>query len=541
MESNCDNKFKHIEVIARLFRQCCRQAPAMLERIPGAGSGRQYFLLADNEGRKLIATVGESMQENIAFISLSRMFAEKGIDFMPRILATSPDNMIYLQTYAGNRSLYEQLAPSRQHGEYTAADTLLLEEAMVKAARMHCAGADDFDFTKCYPSACFDYRLVRWDMNYFKYCFLRILGEEFNESTLQEDFDRLEQRIMQDSDRWTDFMHRDFQSRNIMLDGNGPDTKMYVIDFQGGRRGPGVYDVASFLWQAKAKYPQPLRNHLIDRYIEERCKIQPTFCADNFRQSLPYFVLLRTLQVLGAYGYRGLIEKKKHFIESLPFGVDNLYQLFYDRDLPDTFRVLEEELPTLAALAEKVAQRHGSRATNADRDAHTFTVDETTPLTVSVTSFSYKKGIPTDPSGNGGGFVFDCRAPHNPGRYAPFKHLTGRDKPVRDFLEADGEILPFIAKCEKIVDASVERYIQRGFTSLSVCFGCTGGQHRSVYSAEALARHISNKYGVKVQLCHREQGISETLPARRCTVVFDSWLRDPQKPLIIPEEGGEKN
>lgn len=288
-------------------------------------------------------------------------------------------------------------------------------------------------------------------------------------------------------------MVRDFQSRNVMV---GADGRLTLIDFQGGRRGPAEYDVASMLWQAKAHIPSELKNQLIDEYISRRKVLDSLFDEGRFRSRLPLLVLLRTLQVLGAYGFRGLVQGKSHFLESIPAGLENL------RD------VVTDEFPELKRIAALLMPP---------------------PLKVTVGSFSYKKGLPDDPSGNGGGFVFDCRATHNPGRYVPFQHLTGRDKEVVDFLETDGEILPFLQHATALTDATVERYLQRGFTSLSVWFGCTGGQHRSVYCAEHVARHLNKKYGVAVALVHREQHIKEELPGCPLPVKFDSYLKNPQK------------
>jgi hypothetical protein len=280
-------------------------------------------------------------------------------------------------------------------------------------------------------------------------------------------------------------MYRDFQSRNVMI----KDGQPYFIDFQGGRRGPLHYDVASFLWQARANFSDELRAELLEDYIGALKELRE-INADEFRKQLKHFVLFRTLQVLGAYGFRGSFEKKPHFLQSIPFALKNLRQLLHE-DM-SAYPYLAEILRQLCDL-EQFQDRAPSQH-----------------LVVKVYSFSYKKGIPYDDSGNGGGFVFDCRALHNPGRYAQYAKLTGLDQPVIDFLEEDGEVQPFLEQAYQLVDASVQRYKERGFTSLMVSFGCTGGQHRSVYTAQKMAEHIHQKFDVEVQLIHREQNIKTT-------------------------------
>lgn len=343
------------------------------------------------------------------------------------------------------------------------------------------------DFGYCYPLAEFNRRSILWDLNYFKYCFLKTTGLEFQENLLEDDFEHMADALLQIQPQV--FMYRDFQSRNVML----REGKPYFIDFQGGRKGPFYYDVASFLWQAKANYPDSLRQELIDEYLDA---LQPyhTIGKEQFLATLRHFVLFRTLQVLGAYGFRGYFEKKAHFIQSVPYAIENLRQLL-ETDFP--------EYPYLCLVLRKLTELPQFASVHNRRK-----------LTVRVMSFSYKKGIPEDPSGNGGGYVFDCRAVHNPGKYEQYKQLTGRDKPVIDFLEQDGEILRFLEHVDALVDAHVQRFLERGFTNLSICFGCTGGQHRSVYSAEHVAHHLNEKFGVRIQLIHREQHIEQTLEAR---------------------------
>ena len=287
-------------------------------------------------------------------------------------------------------------------------------------------------------------------------------------------------------DPFSTFMYRDFQSRNVML----KDGEPYFIDFQGGRKGPVFYDVASFLWQAKANFPATLRQELAETYLEALSAYQPVV-RTAFMERLRHFVLFRTLQVLGAYGFRGYFERKTHFLQSVPYAVENLRVL------------LETDFPAYPYLCQMLREMTGLPAFAYERNKQ--------KLTVRVLSFSYKKGIPEDPSGNGGGYVFDCRSVHNPGRYEQYRSLTGRDEPVIRFLEDDGEITRFLEHVDGLVDAHVHRYLERGFTHLTVCFGCTGGQHRSVYSAEHVARHLHAKFGIRVELEHREQHYKEVL------------------------------
>lgn len=305
---------------------------------------------------------------------------------------------------------------------------------------------------------------------------------EFQEDRLEDDFQKMSDVLLRNSS--ATFLYRDFQSRNVMIKDGAP----WFIDFQEGRKGPVYYDVASFLWQAKAKYPEELRQELVAEYIHALKKYIPVD-ETYFLSQLRHFVLFRTLQVLGAYGFRGYFEKKPHFIQSVPFAIDNLRQLLKEEyvEYPYLCAVLRE-LTGLKQFSDDLKKRI---------------------LEVKVISFAYKKGIPNDPTGNGGGFVFDCRAINNPGKYERYNHFTGLDEPVIHFLEEDGEITQFLEQAYHMVDNSVKRYMDRGFTNLMVCFGCTGGRHRSVYSAQHVAEHLHSKFGIKVHLIHREQNIEE--------------------------------
>lgn len=472
------------ELLAQLYQSYTGEAPTSIEPLPGAGSNRKYFRLKGKES--LIGVYGTSTEENRAFIYMARHFSQKGLP-VPRILAEAADQSAYLQDDLGDISLFQFIKQGRESGNFSDEETNILKQTIRLLPQIQFEGSKDMDFSYCYPLATFNHRSVLWDLNYFKYCFLKATGLEFQENLLEDDFERMADTLLQIEPQV--FMYRDFQSRNIMI----REEKPYFIDFQGGRKGPFYYDVASFLWQAKANYPDSLRQELLDEYLDA---LRPYNAIDKeqFLTTLRHFVLFRTLQVLGAYGFRGYFEKKAHFIQSVPYAIENLRQLL-ETDFP--------EYPYLCLMLRKLTELPQFASIRNRRK-----------LTVRVMSFSYKKGILEDPSGNGGGYVFDCRAVHNPGKYEQYKQLTGRDKPVIDFLEQDGEILQFLEHVDALADAHVQRFLERGFTNLSICFGCTGGQHRSVYSAEHVAHHLNEKFGVRIRLIHREQHIEQILEPR---------------------------
>lgn len=467
------------DILETLYKTFTGKAPEAIEPLPGAGSNRRYFRLKGEQ--TLIGVIGTSVEENRTFLYMASHFHHKGLP-VPRVFAVSDDQNAYLQEDLGNTQLFD-LIKNRRGQDFDEPTLKLLTRTMQDLARFQFKGAEGMDFGKCYPQPEFNRRSALWDLNYFKYCFLKATGTEFQEDRLEDDFERMADTLAQASPRA--FMYRDFQSRNVMISQESP----RFIDFQGGRRGPVLYDVASFLWQAKANFPDNLRRKLAEVYRQAFQAYCPMDAAD-FENQLRLFVLFRTLQVLGAYGFRGYFEQKPHFLESIPYAIANLQAL------------LEEPYPEYPYLCKVLKTMAGQKQFAAAYNRR--------KLTVRVMSFSYRKGIPEDPSENGGGYVFDCRGVHNPGRYDRYKPLTGRDEPVIRFLEEDGEILRFLEHTDALVDAHVERYLERGFTHLQVCFGCTGGQHRSVYSAQHTAEHLHRKYGIRVELIHREQQIRET-------------------------------
>lgn len=449
---------------------------ASVSPIVGSASDRRYFRLCGPAG-SAIGVLGTDRRENETFTYIDSLMRERGID-APRIYGVSPDGMAYLQQDLGDVSLLNLL--------HTPQGDALVRRVMETLPDIQFGL--HIDDSRLYPVRQMGLREAMWDLNYFKYCFLKVTGLTFDEEALENDFRSLAEELWKENGLMA-YIYRDCQSRNVMVN----DGRIWWIDFQSMRRGPVLYDVASFLWQARAGFSGAEREAFADvyhaslqRYV--RCG------RDEFHRMLRRMALMRTLQVLGAYGLRGLTEHKARFVQTIPAALANAVSLCTE----DTARAF----PELTRILREAASLERFRPSPSDGK-----------LYVSVFSFSYKKGYPEDLSGNGGGFMFDCRAMHNPGRYDEYKPLTGRDIPVIEFLENRGEVQPFLEAARTLCDPAVDRYIKRGFTSLQIGFGCTGGRHRSVYCAEKMGQHLAGKFGDKaiITLIHREQGITETL------------------------------
>ncbi len=473
-----------LEDIRNLYIDKFGVEPLEITKLCGAGSNRVYYRLS-GEAASVIGVVGTSVEENRAFVALSIAFAESAVP-APEVLAVSDDGLCYLQTDLGDDTLFSTMKQSRDAGCFLQKDVDMLCEVMSHLPHIQYRVPEFFDFSLCYPVSDFNQRTVMWDLNYFKYCFLKGVGIEFDENVLEDEFCRMTALLLAENE--DTFMYRDFQSRNVMICGGEP----CFIDFQGGRKGPIYYDVASFVGQARACYTPDVVEKMIDAYLASLETYKKVDRAD-FVAKLSLFRVFRLLQNLGAYGYRGLFERKKAFVEVIPSAVEQL---------KEQLSAFTNEFPYIYSLVCKIAE------------LPLFVKDEIKELTVDVVSFSYRRGIPDDTSGNGGGFVFDCRAIHNPGRYEPYKKLTGMDAPVIEFLEKESNIAEFLENAYALVDEMVVTYKSRGFTHIQVCCGCTGGQHRSVYAAEHIAHHVADKFGVKVVVTHMMQNVKYVLPAK---------------------------
>jgi aminoglycoside/choline kinase family phosphotransferase len=465
-----------------LYQAWAGQRASDILILPRAGSDRLYFRIG-RPGPVVIGVYNHDRRENEAFVAFSRHFHAMGAP-VPEVYAQDLDNGVYLQQDLGDLSLLQFLEQERRGGEFPESALRLYGQSLAALAKLQIEGAEGIDWSLCQPRPAFDRQSMAWDLSYFKYYFLKVAKVPFDEQALEDDFDSLCTFLL--STEHQGFMHRDFQARNIMVH----EGKPYFIDFQGGRQGALQYDVASLLFQAKARIPAELRAALIEGYLDT---VETYFPVDRdaFHVHFNGFLLIRTLQVLGSYGYRGLYERRAHFLESIPFALDHLQWLLDSGKMPAGLPHLTE---TLHAILESPAIRAFGRPPQQAPD-----------LTVRIRSFSYRVGIPVDPSDNGGGFVFDCRAIHNPGRYPIYKSQTGRDQPVIDFLLQHSKVAGYLEHVYALVDASVVDYARRGFTDLMVSFGCTGGQHRSVYCADQLAQRIQKRFGAKVELIHIEQ------------------------------------
>ncbi|MCR4966115.1 MAG: phosphotransferase [Bacteroidales bacterium] len=444
-----------------------------------SGSHRRYYRLIMKNGDVFIGTFNDDVAENQAFFTYTRFFEQKGFA-VPHLIAVHEDQKHYLQSDLGDTTLYDLLCKTRD-GQKLSPEVIDYYKQVVQALPdIQLSGRDNFDFSVAYPRYAFDRQSMQWDLNYFKYYFLKLANIPFNEQKLEDDYQSLMDYLLTADSEY--FLYRDFQSRNIMVHNNG----VYFIDYQGGRKGALQYDVASLLYDAKADLSEEFRAHLLNLYLDTLSqKIEVD--RDAFVSYFHGFVLIRILQAMGTYGYRGYYERKTHFLQSVPFAVRNLERLLNQMHLPIELPELTATLRTL--IASDLVKPY----------------QPTTSLTVQVQSFSFKKGIPTDPSGNGGGFVFDCRALPNPGREKQFAHNTGRDECVIQYLEKYPQVSDFKKNVNGLVDAAVINYIDRKFDHLMVSFGCTGGQHRSVYFAEQMARHLRERFpNINVDLRHIE-------------------------------------
>ena len=469
-----------IDEIQKVFEQFSKEPITRIDRLPQAGSERHYFRLHTAKNT-YIATYGANIKENAAFIYFSNQFQQQQLS-TPQILYCSADNKIYFQQDFGDVSLLNQL----EENGFSDPIYLLFKKSLQQLAQLQVKGDEVIDYSKCLTNAEFGKQAILADLLYFKYYFLDALRRPYDKQKLLNDFEALSDFLSQTEYKY--FMFRDFQSRNIMVT---PDSEVHFIDYQGGMKGAPQYDVASLLWQAKANLPDQWKKSLLEDYIDafEKLVNRPVD-RDLFRSQYNGYVLIRLLQVLGAYGFRGLFERKAHFLTSIPLALQNL-QWFTNHHslglaLPEFTKVLE------LCSSEKVIKEFTPLQATAD-----------TPLIVAVNSFSFiQNGYPKDETQNGGGFVFDMRGILNPGRFDEYKHLSGLDKPVKDFLEQRTKMPDFLNSVYSMIDISVEEYIRRDFENLVINFGCTGGQHRSVYAAEAIARHLRNKFKVNIELTH---------------------------------------
>jgi aminoglycoside/choline kinase family phosphotransferase len=465
------------DIVTDIFIETFKSSPKQINQLPQSGSSRLYFRINDSN-RAVIATYNENTRENEAFIYISKHLKNKNIP-VPDILAQNLEKHCYLQEDLGKETLHEYLRKIKSRSDFKKLRKNIYQKVLENLIQIQTKGANGFDFSICFPREEFDKQSIQWDLNYFKYLFLKPADIDFDEQALENDFQNFTNFLLQaDSDF---FMFRDFQSRNIMYNSD----KLGFIDFQGGRKGALQYDPASLLYDAKAELPENLRNELIQFYADLAEKHTGISKSTFFKYYRP-FVFLRIMQAMGAYGFRGLVENKKHFILSIAPAQKNLSMLLSDADFL-------KDYPELKKVLHKIAE--SNKLTK---------VSESAKLTVNISSFSYKRAIPYDASGNGGGFVFDCRFLNNPGRLQKYRQLTGKDPEVIHFLKENSQADTFARQCLQIIQPAVDNYIKREFSNLNIAFGCTGGQHRSVYLAEKTLEFLKRKFDININIQHLE-------------------------------------
>lgn len=464
-----------------LFQQWAGEAVGRKTQMTANGSNRQYWRL-EGETRRCVAAIAKDVRENEAFFYFAKELKARGIK-VPEVYAISQDRTVYLQQDLGNATVFSYLQSRKASGIDVEEEAVELYRRAMDDLLVMQDKARDMDFSHAYPRPDMDRQSFQWDLNYFKYDFLKLLHVPFDEELLEEDFRRLIDYLLEGDNSF--FLFRDFQTRNIMLEQGSGD--LYYIDFQGCRKGSPFYDVASLLYSSRCELTYDQRDELLKYYLDKF--VARHHIASRSRKAMANkfysYVLARMMQAMGAYGYRGIFERKDYFLRAIPIAMSSLRHVRERHPLPLQLPELDRVLDKLLAMPEFVKD------------------DE--KLTVRIFSFSFKKGIPADKSGNGGGYVFDCRALPNPGRYEQYREMCGKDLPVIQFLEGHGEINDFFEHVACIVEQSVDNYVERGFSSLMVCFGCTGGRHRSVYFAERMASHLRRRKDIRVVLKHSEQ------------------------------------
>jgi aminoglycoside/choline kinase family phosphotransferase len=469
-----------MDILKELFEQHFHSQVERIQPLQGelGGSGRSIIRLSNDK----ISTIGilhGVREENAAFIEFSRHFRHHGLP-VPEIYAEDLNQGGYLEEDLGDTTLFEFLSGNRDGDDIAAPVVDAYRKVVETLPRFQVEAGRDLNYKKCYPRGSFDRQSIAWDLNYFKYYFLRLAGIPFNEQALEDDFSRLTKFLLSAPREY--FLYRDFQSRNVMW----RDGRPFFVDYQGGRKGALQYDIASLLYDAKAALPPELRQNLLDHYLDSLAGFIE-LDRDAFMHHYYAYVYIRIMQALGAYGFRGFYERKAHFLQSVPFALNNLRWLLHHVKLPI-------ELPTLLGAFTSMLGSEKLQGVSAQADI----------LTVRIFSFSFHHDIPKDESGNGGGFVFDARSIPNPGREEQYKNLTGKDAPVIDYLNRQESVHQFLASVMSLVDASILEYQRRGFKNLMVSFGCTGGQHRSVYFAEQLAKRLRGRSGLEVVVRHVE-------------------------------------
>src|SRR6266581_2125982 len=469
-----------MDVLKKLFEQHFHSPVERAQPLQGqlGGSGRNIIRLA-NKKLSAIGVLYAVREENIAFLEFSKHFRRHGLP-VPEIYAEDLNHGAYLEEDFGDTSLFEFLTKNRAGKNIAPKAIKAYREVVAVLPRFQIAAGRDLNYRVCYPRDSFDRQSIAWDLNYFKYYFLRLAGIPFNEQALEDDFGRLTNFLLSAGRDY--FLYRDFQSRNIMLRDGHP----FFLDYQGGRKGALQYDIASLLYDAKADLPPELRQQLLDHYLVKLAGFIE-LKREAFMRHYYAYVYIRIMQALGAYGFRGFYERKAHFLQSVPYALKNLRWLLHHVRLPVPLPALMDAFKGM--LASEKLQGLASEAEN---------------LIVRIFSFSFHHGLPKDQSGNGGGFVFDGRSLPNPGREERFKTLTGKDTPVIDYLNQQENVHQFLASVLSLVDSSVGNYQSRGFKNLMVSFGCTGGQHRSVYLAEQLAKRLRGRNGLEVAVRHLE-------------------------------------